>query len=515
MAILDKIDSNVTGLSFAEELSIGVLPGTPLWFILEPNSYNDFGGEIITLARNPINASRQRKKGVVTDLSAAGGFEMDLTQENMQDLLQGFFFADLRPKGEEVPTAATGTTDLFDCASTTGFVVNSLIFSTGWSDAGNNGLHVVTAVVADTTVEVLGSTLVTDAAPGTNVKLVVVGYVGAAGDIDVDASGNLPTLTSASVDFTTLGFIPGEWIFIGGDGATEKFAAAANNGWARIKSIATNILTLDKTQGTMTTEASTTETIQLWFGRVLKNESTSALIKRRTYNLERTLGAPDDTEPSEIQSEYIVGAVPSELTFKFVTADKITMDISFVGIDSETRDGDTGVKPGTRNALVAEDAFNTSSDFSRLKMSILDGADSNPTALFAFLTEFTVKISNNVSPNKAIGTLGAFEVTAGMFTIGGDAKAYFSQVSAIAAVRNNSDVTIDFAVVKARTVDGNSVTSGMLVDVPLISLGDGKPEVEADQPILLPLSTDAAADRTFDHTLLMMFYDYLPLAADA
>lgn len=511
MAAVQKIDSNASGLRYAVEQTIGVLPGSPVWYPLEPNSYEDFGGEYALTARRPINSDRQRKKGVITDLDAAGGFEHDLVQETIQDLMQGFFFSDFRRKGEEIVTAVDidgANPDEYEVASTAGFLAGSLIYGSGFSVATNNGLNLVTAVVSNTSVEVATGELAAEPTPPAAAKITVVGYQGAAGDIDVVNSGApaLPTLTSTTLDFTTLGLIPGEWIYIGGDSAGVRFVTAANNCWARIYSVAANVLTFDKTSSTMVTEASTTETIRLWFGRVIKNESSSALQVRRTYQLERTLGASDDASPSQIQSEYLVGAVPNEATFNFSTADKALVSLMFMATDHEQRTGVTGVKSGTRPSVAAEDAYNTSNDFALLKMHILDRtAGANPSALFAFLQEFELTINNNVSANKAISRLGAFDMTAGVFEVGGTATAYFSNVTAVQAVRNNSDVTMHGIVVKDN--------KGIAVDIPLIALGDGRLNIEIDEPVLLDLEMPAAADEVFNHTLLMVFFDYLPDAA--
>ena len=511
MAQVTKIDSNATELRIAEEESLGVLPTTPIWVPYEPNSYSDFGGKITTVARNPINSSRQRKKGVVTDLDANGGFNSDLTQTNMQELLQGFFFASFRRKGEEVPTGAIGTTDLFSVAATAGFKVNDLVFASGFTNSGNNGLHVVTAVTLNTSIEVLGSTLVTETPPA-GANLVVVGHQAAQGDLDIDVSGDFATLVSSSLDLQTLGLIPGEWIFLGGDTAGTSFNTAANNGWKRVKSIAQNAIVLDKSDLAMSSEdnsATSNATIQVFIGRVLKNELAGSQV-RRTYQQERTLGAPESTQPTQIQAEYVVGSVPSEFTINIGQADKITVDLGFVATDNSHIDGPTSLKTGTRPALVEADAFNTSSDFSRIKMAVVSSSSEAPSSLFAFASELTLNINNNVSPNKAVSVLGAFEVTAGTFEVGGSITAYFGNVAAIQAVRNNSNVTLDMVMAKAN--------KGIAIDLPLITLGDGLADVTQNEPIKIPLdmaaATGAFVDANMDHTLMMVFFDYLPTAAE-
>lgn len=506
MAQVNKINSDGTGLRYSKELSIGVVDPSAVWTPLEPNSYSDFGGDTILKARSPINAGRQLKKGVVVDENSSGGFNSDLTQSNLADLLQGFFFADARTKSEfSAVTAVDGTLEKYSGASGLS-IYNSgdLVFASGFTNTANNGLKRVTASAA--TSITVAENITTEASPPSSSKLVQVGYQFAAGDLDVSAAGGAyPTLTTTTKDMTTLGIIPGEWIFIGGDTASLGFSNAANNGYARVLSVTANVMTLDKTQSTMVTEASTTETVQIFFGRVLKNESDTSLQVRSSYQLERQLGAPDDSQPSQIQSEYLVGSVPNDLTFKFDTADKITVDLSFLSTSHEVRSGVTGVKAGTRPSLADSDAFDATNSTSRLKMNVVSTTDSNPTALFGFLLNFDINIKNNLTSDKAIGVLGAFDITAGNFEVGGTMTAYFSDVSAITSIRNNADVTLDFALAQNN--------AGVVVDVPLISLSGGKLNVEQNKPIEMPLTTPAAEHTTFGHTLLMSFFDYLPTAA--
>jgi len=502
----NKIDSNIASLAFAEEDSLKTLPGSPIWYELEPNSYSDFGGEFTTVARNPINPSRQRKKGKLVDLDASGGFNSDLTASNMQRLLQGFFFADAREKADTDPLNGTavaitnvdGTTEDYDAASgLDAFLVNQLIMASGFTTAANNGVKTVVVVAA--TALTVDEDLTTEASPPSDAKLEAIGHKADAGDLDVVVSSGYVSLTSTLLDFTTLGLIAGEWIFVGGDAASSYFA---NNeqGFARIKAIAANELQLDDTTWTPANETGTGLSIELYFGRVIKNEELTALIVRRSYNLERQLGEDDDG----VQSEYLEGAIANEFTLNVPQAEKFNVDLSFVALDNTQRSGLTGIKTGDRVSPALEDAFNSSDNLYRLKLNVLDDT-LNPTALFAYVSELNLNIKNNVTPNKALGVLGAFDATAGDFEVGGSLTAYFTEVAAVAAVRNNSDVGLSLI----STLDN----TGFVFDLPLLALGGGRINVEKDQPITMPLETSGAENEN-GYTLLANFFSYLPSVAN-
>jgi hypothetical protein len=496
----NKIDSNETSLYYAEELRLGVLPVTPVWKPAEPNSYNGFGGKLKLLARNPINSSRQRKKGAITDLDASGGFNQDFTQANFQDLLQGVMFASYREKPTATPASVSGTAYVMTDASS--FLTNMLVLASGFATAANNGLKTVTGVTG-TDVQVTG--LVAEGSPPSGAKIVCVGFTTAAGVLDVPAPSGLPTITGVPAGFGAL-VIPGEWVFVGGDNSgADAFTNDANNGFKRLHDVSGTTWTFDLSQTTMVTEANTTKTVKVFFGRVLKNEL-GALIKRRSYQFERQDGAPDSDSPNAIQSEYLIGTMINEWTMNIKQADKITVDLALVSIDNEQRTATDGLKAGTRVALVEADCFNTSSDFAMMRMNIIDPTNANPDPLFAFLSDLKFTIKNNIKPNKAVAILGSFDVTAGTFEVAAEATAYFATIEAVQAVRANRNVEINIAVVKDN--------AGFVYDLPLIALGNGELDVKQDEPIMLPLTIDAATaakiNPNTDYTAMWVFFDYLP-----
>lgn len=502
MATRKKIDSNETSLFWAEESDvIGVLPTTPDWFPAEPNEYDDFGGEVKTLARNPINSGRQRKKAAVVDLDASGGYEQDFTLDNSPRLMQGLMFASFREKRFQAVTSTS--TDKYNVASEIGFLPSALILATGFATTALNGVKKIAGTGAGY-VGVIGVTASSDTG-----KITTVGYEGDAGDFAITQSGGVTKLTSADVSFIDLGITAGEWIFIGGDAAGTKFTNAGNNGFKRVRNVTAAALTIDQSDTDMVAEAGGALTIRLFLGRVLKNE-VGALIKRRTYQFERQLGAPDNASPSQIQAEYLTGQVISEFEYSVESADKIVCNWKTMGLDSENRPATTGIKTGTRNTLAESDMFNTSSDFASMRMSVVDAADNSPTPLFAYVTDFKMSVNNNVSINKAVGVLGGFDVTVGTFEVSVEATAYFATVDAVAAVRANPDVQFYCAVAKTN--------AGFVMDMPLIALGDARNDVKQDEPIMLPLKADAATAAKLasdlNHTLLWVFFDYLPNAAN-
>lgn len=509
------IDGNATTLWVAKEDCPRELPATPDWYAQEPNSYSGFGGNTTAMSRKFIDPSRQVQKGTAVDEDAAGGWNQDLTKSNLTRLLQGFFFADARQpassqplNGTQIPITSVSTVSgvgYYNAASGLGiFKTGDLVFASGFSvPAINEKVFAAGAAGSATavTTEAAGA-LGNEASPPSTARIDVVGVEFATADAAMSYVSGVASLTTTVYDFTTnTNLFAGQWVFLGGDAVGNRFAN--NVGYARIKTVAAKSLTFDECTWQPVTEAGTGKDIRMFIPITVKNENDSTLIKKKTYNVERTLGLSSE---GLVQAEYLEGAIPNELTVTIPTGDKVMADLGFVATRTTERLGLTSPvsdvrKTGTRVASPKQRALNTSTDVYRLRMSLYSEANPYLTPLFAYVTEATFKINNNANPHKAVGILGALDTTPGTFEVTGTATAYFVSPVAKRAMRALSDVSINFIIARDN--------AGTILDIPLVTITGGEISVEKDTPVTIPLEA-SGAENALGYTASYSEFMYLP-----
>lgn len=506
MRPVESISSNATGLFAVEEIVPGVTPANPVWVEKEPNSYSNFGAEIKTVQRQPINANRRNKKGTVVGYTAGASYETDLTATNLREDMQGFFFSDARRKSHIVATA-TDAAGFTVAAGGVAYVEGSIVAASGASLGVNNGMHIVGAGSTDTEVAVLGL----DASAGQAIELVRAGQQFAAGDIAVDVAGALPALTSVAFDFGTLGLIPGEIVYLGGDAAATTFGADAK-GWCRVKSVSAHRLVFDKTDFQFVANAGAGKTIQLFFGTVIRDEDAELQVARY-YSIMRKTGAPDLDSKNKIQAEVVTRCVANQLKISVPEEDKVTCSLEFMGGDSDYyKDVDTEIPGSTYVGIVEADAINSTGDMKRASMFIYpqNGDNAAPAPLVAMFSSFDLTFNNQIKENKAVTRMGTFVLSPGNFAVSGSFTGYFTKIEALESIRNNADVSFMFAAWKAN--------KGVALDLPMLTLASKGLEVKQNEPVMIPIDTDASTGRKYDaamaHTALMVFFDYLPNVAN-
>ena len=492
------VDSNVTGLAFAEEVlgTPKILPGTPVWYPLEPNSYAEFGAQTKTVKREVINSSRQKRKGAVVGLDVVAGFNLDFTSRIPYVMMQGFMFADWREKTTLVSTAVAANS--YTVASGgAAFLLGDLLYGEGFGIAANNGLKVVTTAGTATTIGATGA--VAEASPPATATIMRVGQ---RADVawSITIVNGRPQLNRSNGSFATLGLFPGEWIWVGGDAAANQFAEAGANGWYRIFSVVSTTLIFDRwpgdANGAPVAAAGTGKLVDIYFGHCIKNEATPGLQKFRTYQFERFLGGT--------RYQYELGCGANTMKVNVKSNDKVTIDVGYVAMDEDVTQ--VAAKSGTRVVLPTETVYNAETSFSRIRLLGADGQ----TPITGIMTDLSLSIDNGIEALQGIkSSVGAVDLMAADFTVSGSVEAYLSTLAAVSAGKANPDCSVDFGMVE----NVGSMAQGWLFDVPLLMLGDGRLKVEKDKPIKIPINLDAAGHSTLNHTLLAMRFPFLPQLA--
>jgi hypothetical protein len=490
MSFINASITDKSSFSVCKEQSPGVLPTTPDWTYLEINSVSDMGETISTTERNPISNDRMRRKGSVTDLDSAVGFDTDLTYSLFDLFAQGFWFSTWDAQDTFTPTAVT--TSGYAVPSGGDLAAGTLVYARGYANSTNNGLKICDTSTVATEVEVT-DTLVADASPATGSRVDVVGVQGANGDIEMDADGNL---TSTTLDFTTLDLRTGQWIYVGG-GTTNTSFATSGDGYARVQAVATNKVTLEKKPAAFTTDAGTGKTIQLFIGSFIKNVAyDDPNFNTETYTFEVIY----DTLTNKYH--YPNGNYANEMGLSLNMTDKATVSYSFIGLDTPIP---TSVRAaGNWYNTVDNTMMNTTSDIGRLEIIASDGSEIVP-ADECLLQSLSINISNNITPKKGVGCLGAVMVALGNFNVDISATMYLTSSQPIVSVRNNDTVGLSVAL---KNEDG-----GLFFDIPSMTIGDGSRAFPANHTIDVSLTGMAFKDSFHEFALGCTKFPYLPEGA--
>lgn len=502
--------SNRSVTSLCEESALKELPLARVWRPHEVNQYSAFGGQVETVARDPINEGRQNMQGTVVGVTCSASYEVDFCRSNINRELQGFFYADAADKPCTMPVSAAwdGSEDVL-ITSVTGtefvaaagldvFEANDLIFGEKFGTA-NDGLRLVTGASA-TGVEAAG--LVAQASVPADARLTCVGRQFASGDVSVTFASNILSIASVSNAFASIELLPGEWIALGGDAALTFFATCPRF-FARVRSKTDGMIVADQLliKGTPVTDAGAGRTIQMFFGGEIRNRYNPDEIIRRTYTFERRFKRTGVT-----QAEYVRGGIPNTCAWNFPAKGKVTCALGFVGCESDYRLGTGGeedLEEGDHLATLGERVYNTAADVRFEQVVLTDPSRSVQEPLFGLVTESSINIDNQVTPDYAHGDPGAVDAQGGNFTVTGNVTAYFESFEALRSIRRNFDVSYTI-------LFGTGQQYGCIIDMPLCSIA-GELDVEKNTSTKLPLTLNGCMNK-FGHTLLYNYFAYIPAA---
>ncbi|MEE8551508.1 MAG: phage tail tube protein [Gemmatimonadota bacterium] len=481
-------DTNRVAIRAVKEGSFGVVPLTPDLRQLCITGAPNLAFTPETVVSEKIRDDRQIDDLALVGGEAAGDINSELAFRVHDILLEGAFFSTFQQRyvreNDATATEVTnvdGTAEEFDVTDEgTAPVVDDIVRAEGFTNAANNGFHIVTGAPTNTTVPVTSNLV--DETPPSGAQLHVVGRRGAAGDIDATATPN--TLTSVILDFTTLGLEPGDWIKLAGFTGNP-----ANDDFVRIATIATNLIVLDlvPTGWAADTPAGA---VDIFLGERLKNG-----VLFQSYTLET-----EYQDHTPVTFQYFRGMVIDGAVITAAPQAIVTTSFTFSGRDSLYSDatdpttefavdGAGKVAGATNIPLPPLQVLNSSSNVGRIARGGVPITGKN------FVLEASFEIANNLRQLNAVGFLGAVDIGVGEFSVTGSLNTYFDDKSLAEDVVNNTETSFD-----VRFEDNDSHV--VVIDAPRIKFSEGAPEIPGkNADVTIPLAYQAIREPTLNYTL--------------
>lgn len=469
-------DVNATRLSVAKVCE--PVSGTP-WAVQQPNEISSFSADITKTQRTPISTDRAARKGTVTNIEVAPAFQTDITLDTFRYWGDGFLYSRWVGAGAVNIDVVDVDADSYNVgAMASALTAGTLIYATGFSLAANNGLKTVGS--GSTTTEISVTGLAVEASPPAEARIYVVGRAATTGDIAVNANGQL---TSTTLDFTTLGFVKGQYIYI--DGFTQTVTSKL----ARIEAVTANLVTLDNSE--FVTEAGTGKTVRIFTSSFVRNVPVDSADYVKT---EYTMEARYNTDP--VIYEYARAVAANQMTINAPLTEKMTMDLTFVAQDL-SEPVDTPLPGSGYFEFVDNEAYNTVTNLNRVRLTGID-----ESGLSTYLKDTTVTINNNVSGENVLGVMGAAFTNLGNLEVTLDTETVMTDGAVLAAIRNNATVNFELAGVNG---DG-----AIVVNIPSMTLGDGSKNLATGEKVKVTVAGTAHEEESIGFTIGFSLFPYLP-----
>ncbi len=451
-------DTNRVALRIVPEVTPGTTPATPAFQQLRITGTPNLAFAPQTVTTDEIRSDRQITDLLLVGAEAGGDAGFELSATALDTVIEGAMLSSWVRRNNRTnvaPLTAVNSisTNVISLDTGDAFAADDLIALNGFGDANDDLVFVAVATTNATTVTA-ASGLTDNAAPGLAATVRNVGVQSVAGDVEAATGPN--SLTSSTLDFTTLGLTIGQWIKIGGTAAITGFiGTAANNGWVRVSAIAANLLTLDVVPTGWAADTNTAQTVWLQMGDYIINGSTLT-----QYSLER--------EFSDITVfELFTGMAVNTLNFQLSAQSIVTATAGFLGFNASI---ETSRFAGATTVAASDEAiFNTSSNVGRI------GRGTSPITGPNYVLEATIELNNNLRRQNAVGELGAIGVGIGEFGLTGTLNTYFGDKTLIDDVIANTETSLDFRFEGATGI--TTTKRVVLFDMPRVKYTSGAPAV--------------------------------------
>lgn len=281
------------------------------------------------------------------------------------------------------------------------FGVGHLVRSSGFTNAGNNFLKLVTAA-SGTSLTVATAGLVNETAPPLGARLKAVGIEAPAnGNIQTTtaglAAGSVGAITGTGVDFVALGVVPG-MIF-----KMSACPTAVNNGWYRALSVVAGRIECDRVPSGFATDTAAAAQIRLWLPDWIR-DGTNPLL---WFDIERSLGQL--TVP---EWHYFLSMVPTQLVVTINAGTMLDAAMSFIGANrSLVTARVAGATVPTADALGALPRVGSAYDASNQVAQIAEGGE----LLVDAVQQTTWTINNGLAGLRTVGRRGFGRIGRGTF----------------------------------------------------------------------------------------------------